>query len=116
MEERVFTVMEAAGVLGCSRWTVQRLIREGWLNPPVGRSGKGMSARISGKSLFQYILYDHISRLAGRGFKDFKRRRKNFVRFVVQTRKASCLSKIEGSEKPVEPADPSPYPLPQGEG
>ena len=120
MEETFFTVEEAAGVLGCSRRTVFRLLAEGWLNGPPGVKREFRGARASKKSVFQYLIADYISRLPARTLREFKNCRKNFGRYSCQNANANRFSmdeEIAANELDASRgADPSPYPLPQGEG
>jgi excisionase family DNA binding protein len=104
MEGTFFTIKEAAKILGCSRWTIRRLMTNGWLNGPPGGTKLDRTARVSKKSLFQLIIIDHINQLPAKTLKDLKSGRKNFARLLVQMREANCLSTDERGVKAPEPA------------
>jgi excisionase family DNA binding protein len=114
--EGVFTVEEAAGILGCDRATVYRLIANGWLNRPTGGTKKETGGRVTQKSLYQFVIVDRISSLSRKHLRKLKRTWKLFEKSESQMPEASCLSIDEGTCKASGQTDPSPYPLPQGEG
>jgi len=116
MEGTFFTVEEAAGVLECSRRKVYRLLADGWLKGPHGGTNQWRRARLSKKSVFQFLIYDFINHVPGRVLREFKNCRKNFARFSCQNSEANRFSSIEEGSGAPSATDPSPYPLPQGEG
>jgi len=112
MEETFFTVEEAAGVLRCSGRTVYRLMDEGWLSRPNGGTRTLRMGKVTKKSVFQYLIVDHVSRYPKKVLKEIRRGRKKFAEIFCQNAEAKRFSSNEGPGE----TDPSPYPLPQGEG
>jgi predicted DNA-binding transcriptional regulator AlpA len=109
MGERVFNAKEAARILGCSRATVYRLLKEGWLNGPGGRRIKDGNTRVTEKSVFQLMIIECLSHFPTRTLRQFKNKRKNFSYYFSQNANANCLSSSEGEGATV----PSPQSLPQ---
>ena len=125
MEDKGLSVKEVARILDCSRWTVRRLLANGWICAPVGRPKDRGNVRISQKSVFQFLLYDRLSDLPVRYYRDWKHGRKKIARFLVQVRTANRFSSnegtprtetIEGNSESTQLNDPSPCLLPQGKG
>ena len=124
MEEKVFNIEEAAGILRCSKRTVYRLIAEGWLKGPNGRPQKGKMGQVSEISLFQYPFIVRLSDVPKRVLRDIRKGRKRFGEIFCQTANANrfsidekkCETQPPASSVPPDTTDPSPYPLPQGEG
>jgi hypothetical protein len=102
MGERYFEVERAARILECTPRTVQRMIADGWLNGPPASRMNCESARVSEKSLFQLMIIERLSRLPIRTLREFKNRRKNFVRMLRQIAKPKRFSSIEGAVEAVE--------------
>jgi hypothetical protein len=116
MEEAFFTIEEAAGLLECDPSTVYRLITEGWLSRPNGGTRKERKGKVTKKSLFQYVIIDRVSQYPKRILKAVRKGRKKFGEIFSQNAETDCLSKIEERGDAPRPDDPSPNPLPQGEG
>ena len=121
-EEKCFNIKEAAEILDCKKSTVYQLLADGWLKRPVGWGLKGGFARVSEKSLFQLLFYNYVSSLKKKTSDELNRRRKNFGRFFSKNSDWNRFSSNERTAGTGEdsaatrPNDPSPYPLPQGEG
>ena len=81
MEERQFTVEEAAELLDCTPRTIRNLLAKGWLAAPVGRPGSEDFARISEKSLFQFALFKRVSHLPDKVLDHLRNGRKIFQRY-----------------------------------
>ena len=77
MEGRQFTVEEAASIMNCDRATVYRLVADGWLSGVAGRPNNPGSARVSKKSLYQFLIVDRLSLYPKRVLKKMTRQ-KNF--------------------------------------
>jgi hypothetical protein len=95
MEETFFTIEEAAGVLVCSKRTVYRMLDEGLLKAPGGRPKKGKAGQVSKKSLFQFLIVDHISQFPKRVLKAIRKGRKKFGEIFCQNAEANRFSSVE---------------------
>src|SRR5438128_843413 len=60
MEGKTFTVEQAASILDCTPRTVRNLLAKGCLKIPVGLGRSNESARVSEKSLFQLMFFNHV--------------------------------------------------------
>jgi hypothetical protein len=102
---KLFTIEEAARIMDCHASSIYRLVAEGWLNGPAGRpqkaerASRGKSALISGKSLFQLMVFDSQKHTNGRRLNDFKQWKKNFKKFFSQTVKENRSSQSEEKDK-----------------
>jgi len=96
MDNSFFSLEEAAGILECSVKTVRRLLDEEWLTKPVGRPSKGQAALIMKKSLFQFMIIDHVSHFPKKTLREFVRGRKNFGKMLGQIEEPRRFSMVEG--------------------
>ena len=116
MEDKSFTVKEAARILGCSRWTVRRLLNNGWISVPVGRPKNRGNVRISEKSVFQFILYDRLNDLPRRYCRDWKHGRKRSRDFWCKRETLFVLVRMRGQREPeglqTHPGRTTPPPTP----
>jgi excisionase family DNA binding protein len=106
MEDTYFSVEEAAKILGCKERMVYRLLDDGWLNRPPGGARNGRRARVSKKSLFQFMVIDRLSGVPAKTLRDLKNGRKSFGKIFCKIANASCLSLDEGTDKATEPSAP----------
>jgi hypothetical protein len=113
IDQKIFTVEAAASILNCKRRLVYELIADGWLARPSGGTKKATGGRVTQKSLYQFVIAD---RLRGLPPRTLKRLRKLFIKSECIKGEANRLSMVEGKEKAAGQTNPSPYPLPQGEG
>ena len=89
---KVFTVEEAASILGCRRTVVYDMIAEGWLNRPSGGTKKETGGRVTQKSLYQFVIVDRLRGLPPKTLKELRHRRKPFEKSASANGEANCLS------------------------
>jgi excisionase family DNA binding protein len=106
MEGTFFSVEEAAKILGCKKTKVYQLLTDGWLNRPPGGARNGRRARVSKKSLFQFMVIDRLSLLPTKTLRDMRNGRKNFGRIFSEIADAKHLSIDEGRGEATEPPAP----------
>jgi hypothetical protein len=113
--DRRFTIEEAASILGCSESLIYELLAEGWLKRPVAWAKTGESGRVSEKSLFQFMIMDHVNLLQTKTLRELQNGRKHFGRIFSRNAEANCLSSIEGTGQATENAPSKSLPQDQSE-
>jgi len=115
MENSFFSIEEAAKILGCGIRQVQRLIAEDWLNRPTGGAERDRVARVTQKSLFQFMIIDHVSHFPIKTLRQFKSGRKNFGRFLRHFEGLSRFSMDEGAGRATAATSASSDSLPKND-
>ena len=112
MEGTSFTYEQAASIMGCTVRNIQRLVTDGWLQGLPGTPGRTRSARVTEKSLHQFIILDRLSHVPARDLSALQKRWKNIERNSRQMAEANRYCIDEGKDI----TGPSPDPLPAGQG
>lgn len=106
-EGTFFTYEQAAKIMGCTVRNIQLLVADGWLQGIAGKSNRAGSARVTEKSLHQFMILDRLSHVPARDLRALQKRRENLERNSRKTANENWY--INRGE---DEANPSPYPLP----
>ncbi|HYG74377.1 MAG TPA: hypothetical protein VEK08_05165 [Planctomycetota bacterium] len=110
MEEAFFTVTQVTSILGCDRATVYRLIANGWLNQPAGKTKQETGGLVTQKSLYQLLIIDRLSCFSAQSLQRLRYRRKVFEKSESLMPQANRLSINEGRGEASDASAPASSP------